>query len=113
MRVFLFVGLLIGIACPAFPQVKIVKIPNEGFFMNFFYRKHTSNYIKNDSTSYLCRKVSAYSFYLDKIVNKKIEWTRRYMISQAKDTMVVYVRRTGSKVVKTKKEYFVAWPITE
>lgn len=113
MRVFWVVGLILGIVFPGLAQVKIVKIPDEGFFMNFFYKKQKSDYVKNDSTSYLCRKISVDSFYLDKLVNKKIEWTRRYVLGKSKYTMVVYVRRTGSKVLKTKKEYYVAWPVTE
>ncbi len=108
MKLFFSFSLFLGITFSGFCQVKIVKIPEEGFYLNFFYKNRKSDYIKNDSISYLCRTISVDSFYLDKIVNKKIEWTKKYTFDNKKDTIIIYVRSTGSGVVKTKKEYFTA-----
>ncbi|SFE91247.1 hypothetical protein SAMN05518672_11224 [Chitinophaga sp. CF118] len=113
MRIFFVLSLLFSISLSGIAQVKIVKIPDEGFYLNFFYKQQKSDYIKNDSTSYLCRKISMDSFYLDKVVNERTEWTKIFTIGQLKDRMIVYVRRTGSRVVKTKKEYFVAEPVAQ
>ena len=81
-----------------FGQSKIVKlnIDSAKIYLTYFYKsKNVSDCYLNDSVRYVSRRITEDKFYLDKLVNKRKEWTRIYTIELAKDSLRITQRSTG------------------
>jgi hypothetical protein len=86
-------------------------------YLRFFYKSYKSDYILNDSVTYLCRKINQDSFYLDKLVYKKKEWTKTYRIESAKDSLNVTTRQGDikgrKKFIYAKEKYYNSFEIID
>ena len=103
----------------SFGQSKTVKIllDSSKIYLRFFYKNYKSDYILNDSITYLCRKINQDIFYLDKLIYKKKEWTKIYTIEPATDSLGVTTRagdlKGNRKFIYTKEKYYNAVEIAE
>ena len=103
----------------SFGQSKTVKIRLDSakIYLRFFYKNYKSDYTLNDSVTYLCRKINQDSFYLDKLVYKKKQWTKIYKIEPATDSLRVTTRavdlKGNRKFLHTKEKYYNAFEIAE
>lgn len=94
-----------------FSQFKAVKIKSEDIYINFFYKKKQTKYIKNDSTYYLCKTVTASIFLLEKYLNNKRIWQFKYKAVRASDSLNVRELRRDStgehKIYYIKQPYYI------
>ncbi|MEO6453435.1 MAG: hypothetical protein ABIN97_05150 [Ginsengibacter sp.] len=103
----------------SFGQSKTVKIllDSNKIYLRFFYKHYKSDYTLNDSVAYLCRKINRDSFYLDKFVYKKKEWTKIYKIEPAKDSLRITTRavdiKGNKKLIYSKEKYYNSIEIFE
>jgi hypothetical protein len=103
----------------SFGQSKTVKIllDSSKIYLRFFYKSYKSDYTLNDSITYLCRKINQDSFYLDKLVYKRKQWTKIYKIEPATDSLRVTTRavdlKGNRKFIYTKEKYYNAFEIAE
>jgi len=92
----------------SFGQSKYVKLNIDSttkFYLTYYYKsKFNSDYIWNDTVRYVIKKITENKFYLDKLVNKRIEWTRIYTIEPASDSLHIKGRTRG-KSGKSKIEH--------
>ena len=102
-----------------FGQSKTVKIylDSSKIYLRFFYKNYKSDYILNDSVTYLCRKINQDAFYLDKFVYKKKESTKIYRIELASDSLRATTRagdiKGNKKFIYTKEKYYNSFEISE
>lgn len=108
--IFIYFLLLFG-SFSVFAQFKAVKIASEDIYVNFFYKKKQTKYIKNDSTFYLCKTVTTSIFLLEKYINHKKVWSCKYKTVRAKDSLNVRERRRDStgeaKIYHIKEPYYI------
>jgi hypothetical protein len=103
----------------SFGQSKTVKLilDSSKIYLRFFYKNYKSDYIFNDSVTYLCRKINQDSFYLDKIVYKKKEWTKVYRIELATDSLRVTTRagdiKGNKRFIYSKEKYYNSFEILQ
>jgi hypothetical protein len=103
----------------SFGQSKTVKLllDSSKIYLRFFYKNYKSDYVLNDSVTYLCRKINQDTFYLDKLVYKKKLWTKVFRIELASDSMRVTTRATDingkSKFIYTKEKYYKSYEILD
>ncbi len=102
---------LLFISFEGFSQFKAVKIESEDIFINFFFKKKQTKYIKNDSTYYLCKTINPSMFLLIKYVcHKKVD-AFKYRAVKAKDSLDVRERRRDStgeaKIYYLKEPYYI------
>lgn len=103
----------------SFGQSKTVKLllDSSKIYLRFFYKNYKSDYVLNDSVTYLCRKINQDTFYLDKLVYKKKLWTKVFRIELASDSMRVTTRATNingkSKFIYTKEKYYKSYEIID
>ena len=114
---FIFVLLLFNVFL--FGQSKTVKIriDSSKIYLRFFYKHYKSDYSLNDSVTYLCRKINQDTFYLDKFVYKKKEWTKIYRIELATDSLRITTRagdiKGNKKFIYTKEKYYNSFEIND
>ncbi len=102
-----------------FGQSKTVKIrlDSSKIYLQFFYKHYKSDYTLNDSVTFLCRKINQDTFYLDKFVYKKKEWTKVYKIELASDSLRITTRagdfKGNKKFIYTKEKYYNSFEISE
>jgi hypothetical protein len=94
-----------------FGQSRTVKmiIDSNKIYLNYFYKHYKSDCTLNDTVYFICRKINIDSFYLDKFVNKKKVWTKKFRTELAKDKLNLTTRTTqnGKSVfIKTKETYY-------
>lgn len=91
MKKITFISLFFVAFSNSFGQSKYIKLNIDSttkFYLTYYYKsKFNSDYIWNDTVQYVSRKISENKFYLDKLVNKRKEWTRIYSIELASDSM--------------------------
>jgi len=114
--------IIIALSCSnifLFGQSKTVKInlDSSKIYLQFFYKHYKSDYTLNDSVTFLCRKINQDTFYLDKFVYKKKEWTKVYKIELASDSLRITTRagdiKGNKKLIYTKVKYYNSFEITE
>jgi len=110
MKHAILLFLLLAMTSFSFGQSKTVKliIDSTKIYLRYFYKSNRPPYeILNDSVRVVCRKITPDKFYLDKFIKKQKEWTRRYRIELAKDSLHVTTRigeMTGKKQFQYSKE---------
>lgn len=118
-RKIFYIFILLHISFFTFGQSKTVKmfLDSTKIYLRYFYKNYKSDYILNDSVTYLCRKINQEKFYLDRLVYKKKKWTKTYRIEVAKDSLRVTTRlggiRKGKKFIYSKEKYYNSFEITE
>lgn len=95
-----------------YSQFKVVKIPSEDIYINYFYKQKQTKRNQNDSTYCLCKTVSPSQFILEKYLNGQKVFRKKYKIVMAKDSLNVNERvrdSTGSpKIIQKKTLYYNA-----
>lgn len=111
MKIGLLAGLLFLMSSTLFAQYKVVKIVSEDIYINYFYKINQTKRTKNDTTFYLIKKIAPSSFFLEKYINNKKVWRRRYRTKIVKDSLNVMERSRDSvgqlKINNNKKQYFL------
>jgi len=96
----------------AYSQFKVIKIPSEDIYINYFYKQKQTKRNKNDSIYFLCKTVSPTQFFLEKYLNGQKVFRKKYKIVMAKDGLNVNERvrdSTGAtKIIQKKALYYNA-----
>lgn len=109
MRAFLIAIFLFG-SLKSWTQHKYVKIESEKIYITFFYKQHTSTYLKNDSVNYICTRITDSSFVLSKYVQEKNK-SVSYKTVQAQEPLIISTKtrnKNGNYKMRRKlKAYYI------
>lgn len=112
MKKVVFVIAFLFFMDAAYSQFKVVKIPSEDIYINYFYKQKQTKRNKNDSTYFLCKTVSPSQFFFEKYLNGQKVFRKKFKIVMAKDSLNVNERvrdSTGApKIIQKKTLYYNA-----
>ena len=99
MKQITLISFFFAVFSNSFGQSKYIKLNIDSttkFYLTYYYKsKFNSDYIWNDSVQYVSRIINENKFYLDKLVNKRKEWTRIYNIELASDSVHIKALTRG------------------